>query len=360
MLRRLALTLCSFVLTFGWLAPVLTAPARAADGDSRPLNLTTSPLPISLNTEPGKTVSTDLRVKQNGGATERLKVSLMKFTAFGEEGKPRLVDREPGDSYFDWVRFDKTSFDAPNNVWQTVKMTINVPKANAAFGYYYAAVFSRVGDDVKLGPRTNAIAGGTAVLVLLDVKVAGAHRAVDLERFQVERGVYEFLPAKFSTKFKNTGNVHVVPHGNIFITKGNKQVGMLEVNLEQGNLLPESKRVYPSEWLDGFPHYEPVVEDGKVKLDGKGKQMRKLVWSNGRPGEKDLVPHLRMGKYTAHLFAVYDDGERDVALEAEVSFWVIPWRGLLIVLVVILLVVFGIVATTRGAWRRLRGLRGRK
>src|SRR2546428_381371 len=119
----------------GWGLLLALGPVVLA-ADSRPLNLITSPLPINLVAEPGKSVSTDLKVKQNSGQDEKLKVSLMKFAAFGDEGKPRLLDRSPGDDYFDWVKLDKTTFDAPNNVWQTVKMTIDVPKT-AAFGYYY-------------------------------------------------------------------------------------------------------------------------------------------------------------------------------------------------------------------------------
>src|SRR5476651_506866 len=144
-------------------------PAGALAASSRPLNLITSPLPIDLVVDPGKSVTTDIRVKQDGGDDETLKVSLMKFGAYGSSGKPSLLDRAPGDDYFDWVKFDKTTFDAPSGVWQTVKMTINVPKT-AAFGYYYAVVFSRAGDDVHPvgSPNTSAIAGGTAVLVLLD------------------------------------------------------------------------------------------------------------------------------------------------------------------------------------------------
>ena len=38
------------------------------------------------------------------------------------------------------------------------------------------------------------------------------------------------------------------------------------------------------------------------------------------------VQHLRFGHYTANLLAVYDNGTRDVPLEASISFWVIPWR----------------------------------
>ena len=280
----------------------------------------------------------------------------MKFAAYGSEGKPRLVDRGPGDNYFDWVKFDKTQFDAPSNVWQTVHMTINVPK-DAAFGYYYAVVFSREGDDTRQAGNTNAINGGTAVLVLLDAKVPNAVRSLQLNAFTSEHRLYEFLPAKFKVSFHNSGNVHLVPTGNIFISKGKTQVATLSINAEQGNVLPQSNRVYDSSWGDGYPHSEPVVEGGKTKIDAKNQEVDHLVWSNGEG--KDITPHLRMGKYTAHLFAVYDDGQRDVPVESEISFWVIPWRFLLALLGVALLIGFGVYGLIRGTWSGARKI-GRK
>ena len=71
----------------------------------------------------------------------------MKFGAYGDSGKPQILERGPGDDYFDWVKFDRPTFDAPANVWQTIKMTINVPKS-AAFGYYYAVVFTSINAEV--------------------------------------------------------------------------------------------------------------------------------------------------------------------------------------------------------------------
>jgi hypothetical protein len=321
MKRAKVLAVGALSLVFGWFvfAPV----AQAAD--PKPLNLITSPLPINLQVDPGHTVTTDIKVKQNGGNDEILKVGLMKFAAYGTEGKPRLLDRAPGDDYFDWVKFDKTTFDAPNNVWVTVHMTISVPKT-AAFGYYYAVVFSRQGDDSKQTGNTNSIAGGSAVLVLLDANVPGAKRQVSIDSITSLHNVYEFLPATFNVALRNTGNVHVVPHGNIFIMKGKQQIAVLDLNDQQGNTLPNSRRIYPVEWDDGFPHFEKVVQDGKVKLDKNNQPEMKLVWGDAGSGSKIFKPHIRMGKYTAHLVAVYDDGTRDVPIEAEVSFWVIPWK----------------------------------
>jgi hypothetical protein len=335
--------------------------ASAANGKA--LNLETSPLPINLVVDPGKTVSTDIRIKQGNPDTERLKVSLMKFGAYGDEGKPMIKDREPGDDYFDWVKFDRPVFDAPSNVWQTIKMTINVPKT-AAFGYYYAVVFSRVGDDVAApGSHGTSLAAGTAVLVLLDAHVPNAKRKVDLVSMTAVHRVFEFLPVMFHVTLHNSGNVHVVPHGNIFIMQGKQAVATLGLNGASGNILPGSNRLFYVKWHDGWPHVEDVIEDGHTKVV-HDKIQQHLVWSNGEtdangvPINQGAPPHLRFGKYTAHLFAVYDDGGRDVPVEASLDFWVLPWRFMLAVLAVMLLVGFGVYAAVSGTFRKVARLAG--
>ena len=309
----------------------------------RPLNLIVSPLPINLSTDPGKTISTDLRVKQGNPENEKLQVSLMKFAAFGDAGKPRLEDRGPNDTYFDWVTFDKTTFDAPSNVWQTIKMTINVPK-DAQFGYYYAVVFTRAGDDTK-PDKGAAVNGGTAVLVLLDAKVPNAKRKVELVSFAATHRIYEFLPTDFNVAFHNSGNVHSVPAGDIFIKQGSRLVATLPINGEGGNILPESNRIYQQNWSDGFPYYKQRVIDGKV-VQKNGKPVTDLTYDFSK------LTHIRVGRYTAQLEAVYDNGVRDEPIEASISFWVVPWKLILVLILLLTLVGSGIFFSVRAIARR--------
>jgi hypothetical protein len=240
-------------------------------------------------------------------------------------------------------------------------MTINLPKT-AANGYYYAVTFTRAGDAVKQPGTANALAGGTAILVLLNAEVPNQKRTMDLVSFQADHRLYEFLPSSFNIKFHNTGNIHLVPNGDVFITKGSAQVATLPINAEQGNILPSSFRVYTAEWLDGWPHAEKTSKDSKILLNKKGQPVTHLVYANGAPNAAAVTPHFRFGKYTAHLLAVYDNGNRDIPIEATVSFWVIPWRFLLAVLFVALLIGFGFWAMARGAWREASrlGKKGRR
>ena len=332
------------VLLFSGFA--VAAPTLAASGQG--LNLTTSPLPINLVAEPGSTVTADLRVRNDGVKTQKIKVGLLKFDAYGQEGKPRLMERGAGDDYFDWVSFSQTTFDAVPGVWQNIKMTITVPKS-AAFGYYYAVTFSLADLGAPTaGQRQAAIAGSAATLVLLEALSPNAKRQIDVAEFSTDHSLYEFLPASFKVNLRNSGNVHVIPRGTIFISKDGQDVGTVDINADRGNVLPASNRLFTGQWLDGFPSYHLKEANGKVVLDKNGKEVQELKWDFGQ------LSKLRFGKYTAHLLMAYDDGKRDVPVESELTFWVIPWRVLGVGLLVVVVLGAGLWMIGRGLWRSLR------
>ena len=328
------------------LSSVLFAVRTQAQNPAGTLNLTTSPLPIGLKAKPGESASTELRVRNSGSSTEKIKVGLMKFSAYGEEGKPELKEREEGDDYFDWVKFSETEFTAEPNEWKTIKMKIDLPK-NAAFGYYYAVTFTRASSENAKGDLQQGIKGGIATLVLLEAEVPNAKRELSLESFTVGKRTYEFLPAKFDIKLHNSGNVHSAPSGTIFINKGDKQVAAVPVNATLGNILPDSNRIYNAEWSDGFPVYKPKEENGKV-VSKDGKPVYQLDWDASK------LRNLRFGKYTATLVMAYDDGTRDVPLEATLTFWVIPWRIIFVGLLVLLFAGIGIWVTARKGFLKVR------
>jgi uncharacterized membrane protein len=146
-------------------------PAQAqTTGD---LRLRTSPLPINLITEPGHSISTPIRIQNEGTAKETLKVTLMKFKAYGDEGAPKLLDPEPGDDFLKWVHFSEDSFTVNPNEWKTITAVFDVP-TTAAFGYYYAIVFERSDENVVARPGETTLSGGTAILALLEVRVPNA------------------------------------------------------------------------------------------------------------------------------------------------------------------------------------------
>ncbi len=323
----------------------MATPTLAATGE---LRLTTSPLPINLKATPGSSISANIKIKNDGTQSEDLKATLMKFKADSTTGATILGEREAPDTYFDWVTFSDPTFTLPPGEWKTEAVTFNIPDT-AAYDYYYAITFFRTDQSVQQGDRQTVLNGGTATMVLLTVDVPGAKKELNLEQFTVNKNIFEFLPAEFDVKLKNVGNVHVIPQGNIFITSGGKDIATLNVNESQGSILPNSPRTYATDWSDGFPVNVVKMEDGNPVKDDKGNIVTELKW-NWSDASK-----LRFGKYTAKLVAVYNDGQRDVPLEGEVSFWVMPWRLLGGGLIILIFVLIGLKSALQNTWRKISG-----
>ena len=342
-MERISTKLLSLFIVLGLFLPVVS---RA---QSNGLSLLTSPLPILMKTTPGVPVTTDIKLRNTGTGEETLKVTLMKFEAYEDTGKPALMDPEPNDEFIKWVKFSEDTFKVAPGEWKTIQATITPPK-EASFGYYYAFVFSRANENLTDEERRTALNGGTAVLGLLDVDVPGAKKEITLDKFSLDQSVYEFLPATFKVTLNNKGNVHAAPRGNIFIDKGSeKDVALLEVNKEKGNILPSSKRTFEVQWTEGFPGYTPKIVDDKEVKDEKGNTVMELKWDF-----KD-ASKLRFGHYTAKILMIYDDGTHDVPLEGEVSFWVIPWRIIGGGLIILIFIGLGLRSMLRGMFGKMKG-----
>lgn len=349
-MKRFALLIFVVVLGMTNVVPVLAAEGAPEDTS---LHLLSSPLPIELSMAPGTTEKAQIRLKNAGTKTERLKTTLLKFKAEGTDGHATLVERGPEDDYFDWVKFDPEVFTINAGEWKTVTATYTVP-TYAAFGYYYAIVFTRENEQWRPAEEQSAgLAGGVATLILLDVKSPNARRSLTDVKLTTDKKWYEYLPANLLVTVTNNGNVHVAPHGNIFIDQGDKHdLAILKVNQGSGNILPNSVRTFQVPWSDGFPLLVDKMENGRQVLDVKtAKPVKALSWDWGKIGS------FRIGKFKANLVLVYDDGQRDVPLESSVTFWVFPWKLLLIALVIIALVLTGVYGTGRSIYRRIKNRR---
>jgi len=333
------------LLTFLLLLPALAQAAQPG------ISLQISPLPIELNAKPGGTVSSDLRVRNAGTQTEKLQVRLLRVSA-DDNGNIHLASPTANDEWTAWIHFSRTVFDAPPGQWQTIHMTINLPKS-AAFGYYFAVEYLRAHAE-QPKPGQAVTRGAVATFVLLNAQAPGAKRQAQIVSFTADRKSYGFLPATFTVKVRSTGNVHVAPHGNIFIIRGKKQVDSIQINQAQGNVLPGSSRFFTAEWSNGFPVYVPKADGaGNPLVDKKGKAETSLKWDFSHANR------LRFGHYTAHLVMIYDNGQRDVPLDAYVSFWVIPWRVIGILVVIFTLVGIGLWTTLRKTGRFAKKLRNK-
>ena len=308
------------------------------------INLSLSPTFLSVRTDPGKPVSSEFKVRNNNTFTEYLGISLVKFIS-SEEGTPTITDIEQGDDFANWIKFDQKEFSVGPNQSKTVKFTIS-PPTEAALGYYYGILVSRI---QKAEGEGAVISGSTAIPVLLEVRSPNAKKEVQIISFKPSKLFYEYLPVEFKVTFKNSGNVHVAPIGDIFVDSFlNQEVAIVKVNEGRGSVLPNGVRTYTANWNDGFAARVVKTKDGVPVKDDKGNTVYETKYDFSKANL------FRFGRYSANLLMVYDNGERDIPVEAKVSFWVVTWKILGIGFIVLILALVGLRATLMPIYRKIR------
>lgn len=329
---------CKKVVTVGLLACFGVSTSLSlnvsAAGEPSDFSLIVTPSPIVATVKPGEPKDLELKIKNSGTSRDTLKIEARKFTVDEKTGKITISDKELPD-IAQWISINQPKMSLDPGQWVTEKIRIELPK-ESGFSYSFALVISRAGGEPDV-PTGAAIRGSVADFTLINVDRPGAVRRLDVTSFSVDKGLYEYLPATVNMTFKNNGNTIIQPYGNVFIQRGSNDqnpIATLPVNNASGYILPGSTRVLNTNWSDGFPVYQ-----SDIKADGSIKRNLVLDWSK--------FDHFRIGQYTAKLVAAYNDGYRDIPLQREASFWVLPWKVLLGGFVI--LSILGL-----GAWTLLR------
>jgi len=315
---------------------VSSQPAHATQGE---FSLQVTPSPIVETLTPGQVKTVDLRIRNTGSTTEHLKITPRSFSVNSVDGQLSLNDTvEP--EIASWLEFSSKDFVVKPGEWYTEKLTFSVPK-DAGFSYSFALVIDRQKEIKNSDEGVQQLRGSVAIFGLINIDRPGATRKLDLVTFKSSQAFYEYMPVTFNVEVKNPGNTIVQPVGNIFIQRSaaDKQpISTMPVNPTKGYVLPGATRVFSTGWDDGFQVLVPENPG-----DAASKKNVSWNWSN--------VSHLRIGKYTARVVVVYNDGQRDIPTIGEVSFWIIPWKLIGGFLIVISLVGVGLWSLIRSVIR---------
>jgi hypothetical protein len=310
----LTISICLF-------AYLLISQAKAQEGN---YDVTVTPVFFDLSVNPGGSIDERVRIKNNTNSPISVSVEVNKLTG-DETGELTITENDDTDT-LDWFSFEETTYDLPPLEWTNIPFTITVPE-DAAYGYYFTINFKQAGVE-ETGETGATITGAAAVPVLLNVRKDGAIAEARLVDFSAENYINEYLPVEFNVKIENTGNVHIRPQGNIFISgNGQDNISTIDVNEGNGAIIPNTTRSFISYWTNGF-----IVRE-TTTVDGEEVTKIKINWNQ--------LTDFRFGKYTANLMMVYDNGERDMPIEESIAFWVIPYKviiGGIILIIVVLLV----------------------
>jgi hypothetical protein len=284
-------------------APAAKAPTATGNAAGQALEI--APPVVELKVNPGQTVTAQISLR--GVSKDKLLVTsqINDFVAAGEDGTPKILldsNTEPDPySLKKWIAPLQQLTLEPHQI-KNLPVTIKVP-ANAAPGGYYGVVrFTATAPELKdTGVSLSASLGS-----LLFVRVNGeVKEGLKIDEFSTGQNgrsgwLFETGPVDFTQRIKNTGNVHEEPAGQITITDMfGKKVATVNINLPPRNILPQSTRKF-QESLD-----KAVIGD---------------MWLFGR--------------YQADLRVTYGDSKQVIV--ASLTFWVIPYKLIILVLVALI------------------------
>jgi hypothetical protein len=202
----------------------------------------------------------------------------------------------------DYISFPENSFALGLGERARIPVTISMPQNAAPGGYYGSVLVSTVknpDEEVAAGSTRSPIIARVGTLFFITVPGA-IERAGELKEVRLTHdGLwYEKGPINFNILYENTGSVHLNPYGELEIKNSfGEVVGFVE--LEPWFALPKSLR------------------------------SREVMW------DREYL----FGRYTATVRI--NRGYDDVVDERTVSFWVLPWKVVGGIFLVVFIIFFG-------------------
>lgn len=317
LVRPLSSTAITFRVTLAFVGAVIlgscVAPAASAQSGQA---FTISPALIELSANPGETAIATIKLTNLSSTDLSITTQANDFGSKNETGEPNIIfdDQATPYSMRSWIGLSE-EFKIGTKESKTIDFPIKVPQDAEPGGHYSVIRFT----GSVPGEEGSNVALSASIGSLIFLKVSGQmQQKASIASFYAAKkdfaasSFFETGPVSFVERIKNDGNVHLKPTGTIEVKNTfGKVVSTMRVNGDPGNEDTPPRSVLPQ----SIRRFDQSLE---------GKRL--------------------FGKYTATLSVHYGDPQQK--LEQTISFWVIPYKlvGLIIAGIAILtvLLVFGI------------------
>lgn len=284
------------VASFGILTSVLSTTSAQTNRNPQPSGqaLEIAPPVITLSADPGKTVTTQVHLRNVSSGSLVVTGQANDFVASDEIGTPKIILEEDNSNPYslkDWITPPARLVLAPREM-RTMNITINVP-ANASPGGHYG-VIRFTATPPQLEGSGVSLSASLGSLILLTVS-GPVDEKLAVEEFSINKdgkkgSVFQSGPLNFVVRLKNNGNVHQQPVGRIIIKDMfGRDTASLNVNVPPRNILPQSIRKFES------PLDSTVIGDKRL-----------------------------FGRYSAELTVTY--GQNEQKISSKQNFWVVPYK----------------------------------
>jgi hypothetical protein len=274
-----------------------------------PLNLGKAPASEKLQLQPGDTHEGEIVIWNLSERTTKYYVLVRGF---------RQVENQPGTAIMlteseeertlysasSWVTVSRDEIDLVPNKNEKIFYNIEVPMDATKGEYYVIIAFISEAEYQSIGTAAfTALSSGTPILIKIGDEFV---ERAELLSFEADRNFYEEPRARFETRINNVGDTHITPVGEIILTNiFNQEVGKITFNPNRQSILRENSATYETVWDYG----SFLTND------------RKLI----------------LGPINAKLITTYRTFQPGFApLIAETSFWILPWKYIVLAIIIIL------------------------
>ncbi len=288
---------------------LLTLSSSFAQGS---LSIGVAPTSKTLKLTPGEVYSDEIVYWNLAEQTGTYKVYISAFQQIENQPGTAIIltpedDAKAPYSASKWVTVENDTISLVPNKNSKLKYSITVPQ-DVTEGEYYVEIFLISENDAQQGGTaafTNLAAGTPILIQIGDDFIENA----ELLKFIADKKFYEKINVFFSTRIKNIGDTHINPTGEIVVENIFKQeVARIPFNKNSQSLLRDTTGDFEDSW----------------------KQQSYLSVNNA----------IALGPLTATLVTTYRTFQPGFAvLNAQTTFWVFPWKIILIILAIIILLI---------------------
>ncbi len=280
---------------------LLFSPAQALAQED--ISLVVSPPRTDLVIKPGETVQKSIKVTNTSATELILDAKVIDFIVTDNAGTPIKVTTEASGRFLasPWFTLESSELVVPPKETAQLTVVITAPP-DALPGGHYAGIFfepkERRGERKTVSYTTAQVGSLFALTVPGDLN----YDAV-IKDFSVQNFVNEFGPIDFSLTVENQSDTHITPETSLVVTN---LIGVKSqpIQLDSLNIFPFTSRTQTARW--------------------------EQVWG--------------FGKYLATATVTYGPG---LTTSRDVAFWIIPYRLVAAILVIILVLVASAISLKR-------------
>ncbi len=247
---------------------------------------------------PGDVLTKEIKVRNESRTEKVITVSVEDFIVVDDLGTPVRIETESQNdnrwAAANWIQVSPTQVKLKPGETKALVLTLLVPQ-DATPGGHYAMVLYNHNADTTITQTGAAIETKVGSLVYVTVPGDITENA-QVKEFSTKK-FFEYGPVDFKTIITNLSDIHIAPAGsiNIYNTLGLRSH---QLKLSNTNIFPYTSREF----------------------------------------DNTLNRKFMFGYYRAKLNAVY--GPSGKPIDATLSFWVIPYKIVILVLIILIPLIF--------------------